>query len=118
MLDDPGDQALKQLERHANILHRFLGIFLACVAGLTFVMGIVIMLSIGGGKSNLANRLIVAVGALSILGAIDTQATRLANRRRPILASDPPSYRRFLLSSAAAFLSAAVILLGVAVLLP
>jgi hypothetical protein len=77
-----------------------------------------LMFAIGGGPELLKDRLIVAIAALLILGGLDTQATRLARRRQPLLAPDTAGYRRFLVWSSLGLLLAAVLLLSLAWFLP
>jgi hypothetical protein len=95
-----------------------LGVLLAFMAGFVLVFGVGSMLAIGGGQEHLAGRLAVAIAALLLLGWFDTQATRLAARRQPLLAPNTPGYRRFQLWSGLGLLLAAVLLLGLALYLP
>jgi hypothetical protein len=95
-----------------------LGVFLAFMAGFVLVLGVVSMLAIGGGREHLAGRLAVAIVALLLLGWFDTQATRLAMRRQPLLAPNTPGYRRFQVWSGLGLLLAAGLLLGLAWYLP
>jgi hypothetical protein len=67
---------------------------------------------IGGGREHLKGRVAVAIVALLLLGWFDTQATRLARRRQPLLGPDTPGYRRFQLWSGLGLLLTAVLLLG------
>jgi hypothetical protein len=97
---------------------RILGGLLAFIAGFTVIFSVGLMLAIGGGRNHLAGRLTVAVAALLLLGWLDTQATRLARRRQPLLAPDTAGYRRFAVWSAYGFLLAAVLLLGHAWFMP
>jgi hypothetical protein len=115
---DPDAGRPDPLARGARALERFLGLVLAFAAGFVVIFGAGIMLAIGGGRDRLGERLIVAVAALFALGAIDTQAARLADRRRPLLAPDPPGYRRYAVWSALGLALAAALLLGLALLLP
>lgn len=91
---------------------------LAFAAGFTLIFSAGLMVVIGGGRAHLAGRLMIAVTALLALGAIDSGATRLAKRRRPLLAPDSPGYRRFVVWSALGLLLAAMLLLGLAWFLP
>jgi hypothetical protein len=106
------------LQRTTGMLETTMGVMLAFGAGFAFVFGIVVMVGIGGGRSHLLERLIVAVATLLFLGWLDTMATRLARRRQPLLAPDTPGYRRFVVWSSAGLATAAVLLLGVAWYLP
>jgi hypothetical protein len=95
-----------------------LGVLLAFVASFTLVSSVGLMFAIGGGQSHLAGRLTVAIPALLILGWLDTQATRLARRREPLLRPYSAGYRRYALLSAWGLLVAAALLLGLAWFLP
>jgi hypothetical protein len=91
---------------------------LAVAVVVTITLSVIIMIDIGGGRSNLADRLVVAVVSIVILGALDTQATKLAQRRRPLLAPDPPGYRRFVIWSSLSLLAVAGVMLCLAWYLP
>jgi hypothetical protein len=95
-----------------------LGVMLAFVAGFTLVFGVGLMFAIGGGPSHLAGRLTVAIAALLFLGWLDTQATRLARRREPLLGPNSARYRRFIVWSAVGLAGSAALLLGLAWFLP
>jgi hypothetical protein len=99
-------------------VERALWVLLAVVAVLTIIFSVMIMIDIGGGRSKLADRLVIAVVSVVILGAVDTQATRLAQRRRPLFAPDPPGYRRFVIWTSLGLLTATCLLLGLAWYLP
>ena len=114
-MNDPIDEGLK---RASESLERFLIIFLASAAIAVLLLGIFLMLTMGGGKSHLGGRLAIAVAAVLMLGLIDGHATKLANRRRPLLAADPPWYRRFVVISMLSFFGAAALLFGIALFLP
>jgi hypothetical protein len=95
-----------------------IGVLLAFTAGFVLVFSVGSMLAIGGGREHLAGRLAVAIIALLLLGWFDTQATRIARRRQPILAPYTAGYRRFQVWSGVGLLLAAVLLLGLAWYLP
>ncbi len=109
---------LRTLDTASRVTEGLLGVLLACAAGFALVFGVGLMFAIGGGPELLKDRLIVAIAALLILGGLDTQATRLARRRQPLLAPDTAGYRRFLVWSSLGLLLAAVLLLGLAWFLP
>jgi hypothetical protein len=115
---EPDSEDADALARIARTGQRGLQVLLAFLAGFTLIFGVGLMFVIGGGRAHLPGRLTVAVAALFVLGALDTQATRLANRRRPLLAADPIGYRRYVVWSALGLLMAAVLLLGLAWFLP
>lgn len=104
--------------RHLRTVERVMFGVLGAAGVLTFVLGLVIMIDIGGGRANLADRLVIAVVATVILAGLDTQATKLVRRHRPLLAPDPPWIRRFMVLSALGMLAASAVLLGTAWWLP
>jgi hypothetical protein len=109
---------LRTLDTASRATEGLLGVLLAFAAGFVLVLGVGLMFAIGGGPELLKDRLIVAIAALLILGGLDTQATRLARRRQPLLAPDTAGYRRFLVWSSLGLLLAAVLLLSLAWFLP
>jgi hypothetical protein len=113
--NEPLVQSLEAAGRAAGGL---LGVLLAFVAGFTIMFSAGLMFAIGGGRSHLAGRLTVAIAALLFLGWLDTQATRLARRREPLLGPDSAGYRRFVVWSAAGLFGSALLLLGLAWFLP
>jgi hypothetical protein len=114
-----GNEPLVQsLETTGRAVGELLGVMLAFAAGFTIIFSVGLMFAIGGGQSNLAVRLTVAVAALLILGGLDTQATRLARRRESLLGPDSAGYRRFLVWSGTGLLGSAALLLGLALFLP
>lgn len=115
---DPLDAERLRLERQLDALHRLMLVFLISAAAAVLILGVFLMTTVGGGREHLGGRLAVAVGALVLLGAIDRQATKVVNRKRPLLAPDPPGYGRFVTMSGVAFFLAVAVLLGVAILLP
>jgi len=118
--DEPhGDSPLLgTLETAGRAVGGLLGVMLAFMAGFTLIFSVGLMFAIGGGRSHLAGRFYVAIIALLFLGWLDTQATRLARRREPILGPDSAGYRRFLVWSAVGLLGSAALLLGLALFLP
>ena len=109
---------LRSLDTASRATEGLLRVLLAFAVGFVLVFGVALMFAIGGGPELLKDRLIVAVAALLILGGLDTQATRLARRRQPLLAPDTAGYRRFLVWSSLGLLLAAVLLLSLAWFLP
>jgi hypothetical protein len=95
-----------------------MGVFLAFIAGFVLIFSVGLMFAIGGGRNHLAGRLTVATAALLLLGWLDTQATRIARRRQPLLAPDTAGYRRFAVWSSFGLLLASALLLGLAWFLP
>lgn len=109
---------VRALDTASRATEGLLGGLLAFVAGFVLIFSVGVMFAIGGGREHLADRLIIATAALLLLGWLDTQATRLARRRQPLLAPDTAGYRRFAVWSSLGFLLAAVLLLGLAWFLP
>jgi hypothetical protein len=95
-----------------------IGVLLAFMAGFVLMFSVGLMFAIGGGREHLAGRWTVAIAALLLLGWFDTQATRIAKRRQPVLAPNTPGYRRFEVWSALGLFLAASLLLGLACYLP
>lgn len=115
----PGNEPpLQTMDPAGRALGGMLGVVLAFVAGFTIMFSLGLMFAIGGGRTNLASRLAVAIAALLVLGGLDTQATRLARRRESLLGPDSAGYRRFVVWSAIGLFGSAVLLLGLAWFLP
>jgi hypothetical protein len=98
--------------------HSTIGVFLAFTAAFVLVFSVGLMFAIGGGRNHLPGRLTVAIAALLLLGWLDTQATRIAKRRQPVLAPYTAGYRRFEVWSSFGLLLASALLLGLAWFLP
>jgi hypothetical protein len=110
-----GNEPLVQaLDTASRATEGVLGTFLAFGAGFVLIFSVGLMFAIGGGREHLAVRLVVATAALLMLGWLDTQATRLARRRQPLLGPDTPGYRRFVVWSASGLLLATALLYGLA----
>jgi hypothetical protein len=109
---------VRTLDTASRATAGLLGVLLAFGAGFVLIFSVGVMFAIGGGPELLKDRLIVATAALLILGGLDTQATRVAGRRQPLLAPYTAGYRRFLVSSSLGLLLAAVLLLSLAWFLP
>jgi len=114
-----GNEPLVQaLDTASRATEGVLGVLLAFAAGFDLIFGVGLMFAIGGGREHLAGRLIVATAAFLILGGLDTQATRLARRRQPLLGPDSAEYRRFVVWSSSGLLLATALLFGLAWYLP
>jgi hypothetical protein len=109
---------LRTLDTASRSTERLLGVLLAFIAGFILIFSVGVMFAIGGGPELLKGRLAVAIAALLLLGWLDTQATRLARRRQPLLARDTAGYRRFAVLSSLGLFLAAVLLLSLAWFLP
>jgi hypothetical protein len=109
---------VRALDTASRATEGLLGVLLAFVAAFVLIFSVGLMFAIGGGREHLAGRLTLATAALLLLGWLDTQATRLAKRRQPLLAPDTAGYRRFAVWSSLGLLLAAVLLLSLAWFLP
>jgi hypothetical protein len=102
------------LETTSRAAERVLWVLLSFIAGFVLIFSVGLMFAIGGGQEYLKGRLIVAITALLLLGWLDTQATRLARRREPLLAPYSAGYRRFVVLSSSGLLLATALLFGLA----
>lgn len=111
---------LKALDTTAHILERFLQILLGIGAIAVFAGAVWIMLIMDSSSRSQGGRIYVAIGAVVALGAIAARFEWLANRRRPLSRSGlgETTYWLKLLLRIALFLLAAIVLLGLALLLP
>lgn len=117
--EPPGHEPLgRALDTASRATEGLLGVLLAFGAGFVLIFSVGLLFALGGGPELLKGRLTVAIAALVLLGWLDTQATSLAKRREPLLGPDSPGYRRFVVWSSLGLLLAAVVLLGLAWLLP
>jgi hypothetical protein len=71
------------LRRTANTLETFLRIFLGFIAIATIAGAIFLMLKMDGGSRSQGGRFYVAIAALFILGAVDSQFPKLVERCAP-----------------------------------
>ena len=104
------------LEQLAGALERFLQIVLWVVAVAVFAGSLLIMLNMDAGPRSQGGRLYVALGAIVVLGVVDTQYARLVKRRAAL--SNTAAYRRYQLRSLSLLLLSAVTLVAAALLLP
>jgi hypothetical protein len=109
---------VQALDTASRATEGVLGVLLAFAAGFVLIFSVGLMFAIGGGREHLAGRLIVATAAFLILGGLDTQATRLARRRQPLLGPDSAEYRRFVVWSSSGLILATALLFGLAWYLP
>jgi hypothetical protein len=122
MMKQPDDRERweRRSEHASQALERLLRIILGGLAAAVFAGGVFALVAMSSTSEGRGSRLIVAVAAVLLLGWVHTQFGRLALRRRPLWMSGPgeSAYRRYLLRSAALLLLSALVLVGLAVLLP
>jgi hypothetical protein len=94
----------------------FLGLLaLAILAGAVFLM-----FQINGGPDSQGGRFYLAIVALLLLGWVDSQFGRLVERRTPfsLTTTETEGERRYRMASLLLMLGSAVVLIGLACLLP
>jgi hypothetical protein len=106
------------LERTANTLDMFLRILLSIVAIATVAGAVFLMLKMDSGSRIQGGRFYVAIAALFILGAVDSQFRKLVARRAPFSLTTTEAESRYGLISLLLLLLSAVVLFGVAWFLP
>jgi hypothetical protein len=109
---------MKALDQTANALDIFLRIFLVIVAIATVAGAIFLMLKMDGGSRSQGGRFYVAIAALFILGAVDSQFRKLVERRAPFSIGTTEAESHYALISLLLLLVSGVILFGAAWLLP
>jgi hypothetical protein len=105
------EDPIHTLARGAELL-----ILVAAVA--VFVVAVFIMFDMDAGSRSQGGRFFVAVGAMVVLGALDTQYGRSVWRRTPFFWTDSPEYARYRWRSLGLMLLAGLVLFGLAFLLP
>jgi hypothetical protein len=106
------------LRRTANTLETFLRILLGFIAVATVAGAVFLMLKMDGGSRGQGGRFYVAIAALVILGAVDSQFRKLVERRAPFSFGTTEAESHYALISLLLLLVSAVILFGAAWLLP
>jgi hypothetical protein len=106
------------LRRTADTLETFLRIFLGFIAIATIPGAIFLMLKMDGGSRSQGGRFYVAIAALFILGAVDSQFRKLVERRAPFSFGTTEAESHYALVSLLLLLVSGVILFGAAWLLP
>ena len=115
---DNHERGRSGLEQSARMLDRFLRILLGIVAVAILMGSTLIMLTMDTASRSQGGRLYVAVAAVLLLGAVDTQFARLARRRRPLSLIEPAEYSRYRVLSCLLLLLSTLALVGLALLLP
>lgn len=111
------DDLMGAVDRGRRAIERVIHMLLVFITAFIFTGAVFIMLEMDSG-SQAKERLYVAIIALVLLGTVDTQATRLVRRRMPLSLGTTEAERRYSGLSFSLILAAAVILIGLALLLP
>lgn len=117
---DGREHVAASLDRASHLLALFLGALLSVAAVVVLVGAVAIITTMDASSRSQGGRIYVAIAAIAVLGAIDTQAARLVARRSGDVGLFGPSAasRRFALLSMALLVLAAGLLFGLALLLP
>jgi hypothetical protein len=109
---------MKALHQTANALDTFLRVLLGIVSVASVAGAIFLMLKMGSSSRSQGGRFYVAIAALVILGAVDSQFRKLVARRAPFSLATTKVERRYALISLLLLLVSAVILFAAAWFLP
>jgi len=109
---------LKALDQTANTLDTCLRILLGIVAVATLAGAIFFMLKMDSGSRSQGGRFYVAIAALVILAAVDSQFGKLVERRAPFSLTTTEAESRYASISLLVLLLSAVVLFGAAWRLP
>jgi hypothetical protein len=104
-------------DRLSRALENFLFVFLGIVTVLILSGAIFLMLQIDNSQSQ-GTRYYIAIAALVFLGAVDSQFGRLIKRRLPFSLTTTPEEQRYGIISLLFMFVFAVVLIGLAWLLP
>ena len=110
------DDFMQPSDRTGRSLEHVIQIFLGFAAVATLAGAIFLLFKMDGSQTK--ERLYVAIAALVVLGAVDSQAERLVKRRVPFSLETTVGERRYSRVSVVLMLVAAVMLFGLALLLP
>jgi hypothetical protein len=110
--------AMDGLKKTADALETLLRLLLGAVSFATVAGAIFLMLKMDGGSRSQGGRFYLAIGALVILGAIDSQFRKLVVRRAPFSFGTTEAESRYSLISLLLLLLSGVVLFGAAWLLP
>jgi hypothetical protein len=112
------ERIMTVLDQTAHTLDTFLRIFLGIVAVVTLAGAIFLMFKMDGGFRSQGGRVYVAIAALVILGAVDSQFRKLVVRRVPFSLATTEAESRYAMISLLLMLFSAVVLIGLAWFLP
>jgi hypothetical protein len=111
-----GDDFMRALDRTGRSVERGIQVLLGVIAVVILAGAIFLLLKMDGSQTK--ERLYVAIAALVVLGAVDSQVERLVKRRVPFSLETTVGERRYSRVSLVLMLVAAVVLIGLALLLP
>jgi len=103
----------RALDKTGHPIERVIQVLLGIVAVIILAGAVFLMF-----KFRIQERIYVAIAALLVLGAVDSQVRQLVNRRIPFSLETTAKERRYSWVSLVLMLSAAVVLIGLALLLP
>ena len=118
MRKPPANREQGELEQIARALDLLLRILLGIVAVAILIGSVFIMLTMDQSSRSQGGRLYVAVIAVVLLGAVDTQFARLVKRRQPLSLIESTEYRRYHIISCLLLLLSTLVLVGLALFLP
>src|SRR5439155_23829290 len=109
---------MKALRQTAKALDTFLRFLLGIVSVATVASAIFLMLKMGSSSRSQGGRFYVAIAALVILGAVDSQFRQLIERRAPFSIATTETESRYAMASLLLMLISTVVLFGAAWFLP
>lgn len=106
---------VEALDRTRRVLERPLLVVLGIAAVVILIGAVFVMRSVSPVSGG---RLYVALAAVLILGAVDTQIGRVLFRRRPIRLDEPIYDPRYKIISVLVLVASAILLIGLALYMP
>jgi hypothetical protein len=106
------------IDKAANSLDTFLRILLGIVSLAILAGAIFLMVKLASGSRSQGGRFYVAIAALVILGAVDSQFRQLIERRAPFSIATTETESRYAMVSLLLMLISTVVLFGAAWFLP
>jgi hypothetical protein len=113
-----GKPIMTALDQTANSFDTFLRILLGIVSLATLAGAIFLMVELDSGSRSQGGRFYVAIAALVILGAVDSQFRKLIERRAPFSLATTEMESRYAMVSLLLMLISTVVLFGAAWFLP
>jgi hypothetical protein len=112
------ERIMAGLDQTTHALDAFLRILLGIIAVATLAGAIFLMLKMDSGSRSQGGRFYVAIAALVLLGAVDSQFRKLVIRRMPFSLTTTAAESRYAMVSLLLMLVSAVVLIGLAWFLP